>query len=313
MGQSNDGDGKQRENFRHSAENSERKEDSHEGFAEAISTLEKLNRLESDIATMISSCKVPAKETRKFLRCTTPKQATNISLFQYMAALFMQLGIDIEISRVEPYKYCFLVRNSAISNLYSDTTGHTCHLVCEAISRFFNRDMNLGCSVKETKCVNAADKYCEFEVNVDKEDFCKTLLSDEEKFMLKELGGSTESTESQVSSGIPPEELEFRLATFRKLDLIGEDGKTTEFGTRCSSRYIEEEDVDAPWKEMGELSSAISSAVSFAEASHLSMPPKSEDSSHEAVTLDRKEVKGYRSFAELLAKQVDKESESEGF
>jgi len=313
MGHSNCGDGRQREDSQHPAKGSEREGDSLEGFAEAISTLEKLNRLESDIATMISSCKVPAKETRKFLRCTTPEQATNIALFQYMAALFMQLGIDIEISRVEPYMYCLLVKNSAISDLYSGTSGHTCHLVCEAISRFFNRDLNLGCSVKETKCVNAADKYCEFEVIVDREDFCRTLLSDEEKFILKELGRSTEATESQASSGISPKELEFRLAMFRKLDLVGEDGKATEFGIKCSSRYVEEEDVDTPWKEMGELSSAISSAVSFAEASHLSMPAKPEDSSHGAMALDRKEVKGYRSFAELLAKQVDKESESEGF
>jgi hypothetical protein len=64
---------------------------------------------------------------------------------------------------------------------------------------------------------------------------------------------------------------------------------------------------------MGDLSTAISSAVSFAEASHLSLPPDSEDTSQDGKAKDRKSVKSYRSFAELLAKQVDKESESEGF
>jgi predicted hydrocarbon binding protein len=287
--------------------------ESYGGFAQAISALEKLNRLESDIATILSSCKVPVKETRKFLRCNTPEQVANISLFQYMKALFMQLGVDIGISQIEPYFYRFQVYNSAISDLYSGTSGRTCDIISEAISRFFNRDLNLGCRVEETNCVNAGNETCEFEIAVDREDYCRMILSDEEKNILRELGSDEGAERLEVSSGIPPKEMEFRLSTFRRLELVGEDGRTTELGVKCSSQHTTEDDVDTPWEDMGELSSAISSAVSFAEASHLSIPPDSEDASYEGKGPDRKSVKGYKSFAELLAKQVDEESESEGF
>jgi hypothetical protein len=230
-----------------------------------------------------------------------------------MKALFMQLGVDIEISQIEPYSYCFLVNNSAISDLYSDTSGRTCHLVSEAISRFFNRDLNLGCSVEEIKCVNAGDQSCEFEISVDREDYCRATLSDDERSILRELANLEGTEDSVACSGIPPEEMEFHIATFKKLELVGEDGKSTELGIKCSSHDVKEVDSGAPWEDMGELSSAISSAVSFAEASHLSIPPDSKNPSQAGKTPDRNLVKGYRSFAELLAKQVDKESESEGF
>jgi predicted hydrocarbon binding protein len=287
--------------------------DPFEGFAQAIAALKKLNQLESDIATIISSCRVPLREARKFLRCTTPEQVANISLFQYMKALFMQLGIDIEVSGIRPYTYYFLVKESAISDLYSETKGRTCHLVCEAIARFFNRDLNLSVSAEEISCVNAGDDVCEFETTVNKEDFCMMALNDEEKYVLKELATSKGNTKEGDLSGIPSEELEFKMSLFRELDLIDDDGNPTELGLRSSSKHVEEEEFDTPWKDMGEVSTAISSAVSFAEASHLSLMREANSSYHKSKTLDRKEVKGYKSFAELLAKQVDKESKSEGF
>ncbi|MEE9115631.1 MAG: hypothetical protein V3U09_01895 [Thermoplasmata archaeon] len=283
------------------------------GFAQAISALEKLNRLESDMATILSSCKVPVKETRKFLRCTTPEQLANISLFQYMKALFMQLGVDIEVFKVEPYNYRFVVNNSAISDLYSGTSGRTCYLISEAISRFFNRDLNLGCAVEEIECVNAGDQSCEFEISVDREDYCRVTLSDDEKNILGELGSSESVQRLEVYTGMTPEEKEFHISLFKKLELVGEDGRSTELGVKCSTQFRTEDDAETPWKDMGELSSAISSAVSFAEASHLLLPPESEDPSQYGKPADRKAVKGYRSFAELLAKQVDEESKSEGF
>lgn len=287
--------------------------DPFEGFAQAIAALKKLNQLESDIATIISSCKVPLREARKFLRCTMPEQVANISLFQYMKALFMQLGIDIEVSRIEPYTYYFLAKESAISDLYSGTKGRTCHLVCEAIARFFNRDLNLSVSAEEIRCVNAGDKVCEFETTVNREDYCMMTLSDEEKHILQELAGSKGKTGDLDFSGMSSEELEFKMAMFRKLDLIDDDGNPTELGVRSSSKHVEEEEFDTPWKDMGEVSTAISSAVSFAEASHLSLPEEAEKPYQTGKAPDQKEVKGYKSFAELLAKQVDKESDSEGF
>lgn len=283
------------------------------GFAQAISALEKLNRLESDIATILSSCKVPVKETRKFLRCTTPEQVANISLFQYMKALFMQLGVDMEVSGIELYNYRFVVSNSAISDLYSGISGRTCHLISEAISRFFNRDLNLGCTVEEIECVNAGNQSCQFKVSVDREDYCRATLSDDEKNILRELGSSESAQRVEVYTGMTPVEKDFHISLFKKLELVGEDGKSTELGVKCSTQLRTEDDAETPWKDMGELSSAISSAVSFAEASHLSLPPDSENTSKDGKAPDRRSVRAYKSFAELLAKQVDEESESEGF
>lgn len=290
-----------------------RDSDPFEGFAQAIAALKKLNQLESDIATIISSCRVPLKEARKFLRCTTPEQVANISLFQYMKALFMQLGIDIEVSEIKPYTYYFLVKESAISDLYSGTKGRTCHLVCEAIARFFNRDLNLSVSVEEITCVNAGDEVCQFETTVNKQDYCMMALSDEEKYILQELGRSKGRSKNRDFSGIPAKELEFRISLFRELELVDDDDRPTELGLRSSSRFVEEEEFDTPWKDMGEVSTAISSAVSFAEASHLSLLKETRKTHHGGKPPDRKEVRGYKSFAELLARQVDKESESEGF
>ncbi len=296
-----------------SSNNPETGGDPFEGFAQAIAALKKLNQLESDIATIISSCRVPLREARKFLRCTTPEQVANISLFQYMKALFMQLGIDIEVSGIKPYTYYFLVKESAISDLYSGTRGRTCHLVCEAIARFFNRDLNLSVSAEEIACVNSGDEACQFETTVNRQDYCMMALSDEEKYILQELGRSNGRESKSDISGIPREELEFKMSLFRELELIDDEDRPTELGLRSSSKFVEEEEFDTPWKDMGEVSTAISSAVSFAEASHLSLPEESDNSYHKGKAPDQKEVRGYKSFAELLAKQVDKESESEGF
>ncbi len=298
------------EDPRPSTANSEGSGSPFEGFAQAISALKKLNQLESDIATIISSCRVPLREARKFLRCTTPEQVANISLFQYMKALFMQLGIDIDVSEIEPYAYYFIVKDSAISELYSGTTGRTCHLVCEAIARFFNRDLNLSVSVEEIKCVNDGDELCKFETRVNKEDYCRMTLSDEEKRLLEKLSkpGSKSS-----GSALSPEELNFRMRLFRKFGLVNEDGEVTKLGIRCSTQFVDEEEVDSPWKSMEDITTAISSALSFAEASHLSIPIDTNDYAKGDKTLDQKEARGYKSFAELLARQAEKESESEGF
>ncbi len=293
--------------------NSSNKHKPFEGFAQAVSALKKLNQLESDIATIISSCTVPVREARKFLRCSTPEQVTNISLFQYMRSLFLQLGIDIEVSQIEPYVYFFVVRQSAISDLYSGLRGHTCHLVSEAIARFFIRDLYLSCSVDETRCVNAGDEVCEFEATVNKADYCRIAFSNEEKELLRELVRSDGSIETSKVPWASPEELKFRLFKFKEFNLVDEGGRVTDLGVECSTQPIEEEDLDSPWKEMGDLTMAISSAASFAEASHLSVSPNPRDSSHKDKPLDQSKVKGYKSFAELLAKQVDKQSKSEGF
>lgn len=289
-------------------------ESAYGGFAEAISALEKLNRLESDIVTIISACKVPIKEIKKFFRCTTPDQASNVSMFQYMRALFMQFGIDLEISNIEPYCYSFAVRSSAVSDLYSGTQGRTCDIVCEAISRFFQRELNLDCHVKEIRCVNAENGCCEFEATIDREDFCRVALGDAEREILRTLLQSHGQDDLQgVSSDRTDEELEFRIALLKEWDLVGEGGKVTELGIKCTTQSLEENGFEPPWRGMSKLSSAISSALSFAEAGCVSLSNGSPNDAQTSKISDLKEVRECRSFAELLAKQVNKESKKEGF
>lgn len=315
MGNPDSANGRQEDDSSPTSSTVLRRENAHEGFAQAISALQKLNRLESDIATLISECKVPLKETRKFLRCTTPDQASNVALFQYMRALFMQLGIELRITDVRPFRYTLAVRDSAISNLRSRTNGHTCDLISEAISRFIQRNLNLACDVEEIRCSNAGDDRCEFEATIDKEDFCRVVLSDVERDILRELtsysGGVVDP--KQLSSLIPPEEADFRLDLLRRLELVEEDGQVTELGARFSTEDVEEDDFAPPWREMSEMASAISNALSFAEASRHSLSTESKDDTQEKKFPDTKEVRECRSFAELLAKQIEKESKTEGF
>lgn len=284
-----------------------KQKDANGGFARAISTLQKLNRLESDIATLISSCKVPVKETRKFLRCTTPSEASNVALFQYMKALFMQLGIDLEISSIRPFSYTFSVRDSAISDLCSGIRGRTCELVSEAISRFFRRELNLNCRVEEIGCLNAGDSSCKFETRIGKEDFCRVVLSDIEKSILEELSKPCGGKHPEkLYSSMSEEELDFRLSLLKRFELVGEEGKLTELGARLSSSAVEKDDLTPPWKEISELATAISNALSFAEATRYSLTTSSNDDSKEGPLLNSKEVRECRSFAELLAKRMER-------
>ncbi|UCD92740.1 MAG: hypothetical protein JSV43_02155 [Methanobacteriota archaeon] len=255
MGDRDSDGGRQEKESSSSSSTFPKKGSAYGGFAEAISALEKLNRLESDIATMISACRIPIKEVRKFFRCTTPDQTSNVSLFQYMKALFMQLGIDLEISGIEPYCFSFSVKDSAVSDLYSGTQGRTCDLICEAISRFFERELKLGCVVKEVRCVNAGNEFCEFEAAIDREDFCRVALGDAEREILRALmksgsGGGVQESVPKVTY----EELEFRMALLKKWDLIDDREKVTELGANCASYVVEEDDIEPPWREMRDLS-----------------------------------------------------------
>jgi hypothetical protein len=51
-----------------------------ESFAEAISTLEKLTKMETKITAAMEDSRVPWKESRKLLKCMNPDQMSNTTL-----------------------------------------------------------------------------------------------------------------------------------------------------------------------------------------------------------------------------------------
>ena len=53
-------------------------------FAEALSSLDRLTKIESKLSVAIRNSKVPWKETRRILKCITPDEFSNTPLFQYV-------------------------------------------------------------------------------------------------------------------------------------------------------------------------------------------------------------------------------------
>ena len=64
-------------------------------FAEAITALGTLNKMEAAVSAALATSKVPGREKRKFMKCGTPEEAMNTALFQFMAMLFKQVGLQI--------------------------------------------------------------------------------------------------------------------------------------------------------------------------------------------------------------------------
>ena len=61
-------------------------------FAETVASLGTLTKIESAVSAAIKSSRVPAKETRKLLKCMNVQEAGNTALFQFMKDLFDKMG-----------------------------------------------------------------------------------------------------------------------------------------------------------------------------------------------------------------------------
>ncbi len=284
-----------------------------ESFAEAISSLEKLTKIESRIAVAIDSSRVPWKESRKLLKCMNTAQVSNTSLFQFMQALFFQIGLGkLEILDVGRFQFTFCFKECEICNLYrTEKSGKICFITSDALLRFFVKDVDLPCSVEETKCKKEGHGHCEFKVDLQPLGVYKIALDAVDGTIIDQIISSKFDITKFAEENLMEEgAVEYRLQVLESYQIIDKDRKITEIGSTyqkfAQGLRALEEDFDPPWKSLSEITSAIAAKNSFAEAMNETLNPEpffiSVDKS-EIVNLTE-EAKKSKSFAELISKYV---------
>lgn len=282
-------------------------------FAEAMSTLDRLGKIESKLAAAISNSKVPWKETRRLLKCSTTVEMSNTPLFQFMQALFEQIGLGgLEVAEVQHFKFVFVIKKPVITGIYPTVEGKkTCYIVADALSQFFSRDLSLPNTTEETRCTKAGDEHCQFKVELQPLAVYQLALDDMDKQIIGEIQNSKPTREKLAESlKLMEDELGYRLDVLRSYKILDENDSITEIGTTYykyghGPLRDAEEDFEPPWKAMSELSGLIAPSTSFAEAftEAADDEPLWDVDENEVINL-AEEAKKSKSFAELLAKQL---------
>jgi predicted hydrocarbon binding protein len=283
-----------------------------ESFAEAVSTLEKLTKIETKITGAIENSKVPWKESRKLLKCMSPDQISNTTLFQFMQNLFVEMGLgDLGIMDVGRFQLTFYFKKCEVCRLYrTQKKGKVCFIASDAILKFFVKDLDLPCSVEETKCTKEGNVYCEFQVDLQPLGVYKIALDDIDRALIEELLSKKFDLNKFAEKNMMEQgEVDYRLQVLESYKLVDENRKITEIGsTYCKFAQglrALEEDFDPPWKSLSDVTSAIAAKDSFAEAMSevLNPEPFIKVETSEVVDL-AEEAKKSKSFAELISKYV---------
>lgn len=283
-----------------------------QSFAEAISSLEKLTKIESKVATALEKSRVPWKESRKLLKCMNPAQVSNTTLFQFMQSLFYQTGLGkLEILDVGRFRFTFGFKECEICNIYrSQESGKICFLTSDALLRFFVKDLDLPCSVEETKCMKEGNELCEFKVDLQPLGVYKIALDDIDGILINQIiNKKFDLNKFAKENMMENEAVEYRLQVLKSYQIVDNDNKITEIGSTYQKfaqglRSLEE-DFDPPWKSLHEITSAISAKNSLAEALSETLNPEPfiKVDTSEIVNL-AEEAKKSKSFAELISKYM---------
>jgi predicted hydrocarbon binding protein len=283
-----------------------------ESFAEAISTLEKLTKMETKITAAMEDSRVPWKESRKLLKCMSPDQMSNTTLFQFMQNLFFEAGIGrLEISDVGRFQLTFIIKDCGVCSLYhTDEKGKVCFIISDAILKFFVKDLDLPCSVEESSCGKEGHEFCEFKTDLQPLGVYKIALDDIDRTLIGDiLGGRYESAKFAENNEMDEAEVVYRLKVLESYQIVDADDKVTEIGSTyykfAQGLRALEEDFEPPWKGLSRITSSIAAKNSFAEAMCETINPEPfiKVDSSEIVNL-AEEAKKSKSFAELIAKHV---------
>lgn len=280
-------------------------------FAETVAALGTLTKLESAVDAAIKNSKVPIKETRKFLKCMTVEEARNTALFQFMGALFKQVGLgQMKLTRNDIFRYDFGIEDNPVAKLYPNVKNtKTCYITAEAIMEFFTKDLELPGNCEETACINAGNPSCEFTVSLQPLAVYQLALDSSDKNIISAIieGATVKSIATKLE--MSDEEAKYRLGVLQRYHILDENYIITEIGDTYhkygEGMPVEEEDFPPPWKDMSEISSAISASTSFAEA--FTETAKEEplwDVKEKDVVNLADEAKKSASFAELISKQM---------
>jgi predicted hydrocarbon binding protein len=278
-------------------------------FAETVASLGTLTKLESAVAAAIKNSRIPPKETRKFLKCMTVQEASNTALFQFMRNLFDRVGLgQLRLIRNDLFRYDFTVDNCPICKLYPNVKDKkTCYITAESIAEFFEKDMGLPGTCEETTCQNAGDEVCGFSVSLQPLAVYQLALDSIDKSIITAVmeGTSVKSMAGRLEMG--DEEAMYRLKVLQRYRILDGAYKITEIGETYhkygEGMQVEEEDFQPPWKDLAEISSAISASTSFAEAfTETADEEPLWDVKEEDVVNLADEAKKSASFAELISK-----------
>ena len=287
-------------------------------FAESIASLGTLTKLESAIATAIKNSKVPPKETRKFLKCMSIQEAGNTALFQFMRQLFDKIGMgQLQLIRNDIFRYDFAIEDSPVHKLYSHVKGKkTCYITAESLGSFFSKDLGLPGTTEETACKNAGDPRCEFAISLQPLAVYQMALDEVDKTIIDGIMDGHDTKKIAESLDMTDEETLFRMNILKRYKILDDDYNMTEIG-ETYQKYGEgmggeEESFLPPWKDMAEISNAISASTSFAEAftETANGEPIWNVEEKDIVNL-ADEAKKSKSFAELLSKQIKSDDTEE--
>ncbi|UCE73699.1 MAG: hypothetical protein JSV56_11835 [Methanomassiliicoccales archaeon] len=283
-----------------------------DSFAEAVSSLEKLTKIETKIAVGIEKSLVPWKESRKLLKCMNPDQVSNTSLFQFMQNLFLQMGLGkLGISNVSRFQLTLVLTDCQVCKIYrTQKSGRICFITSDAILKFFVKGLDLPCVVEETKCAKEGSENCEFKVDLQPLGVYKIALDEMDRVLIGCILSSKFAVKDFADdNGIEEGEVLYRLKVLKSYQIVDENHNITEIGSTyykfAQGLRALEEDFDPPWKSLADITTAIAAKNSFAEAMSetVGSEPVIDVDSSEIVNL-AEEAKKSKSFAELISKYV---------
>ncbi|NPA75956.1 MAG: hypothetical protein GXO25_07765 [Euryarchaeota archaeon] len=270
-----------------------------ESVARTIYVFGELTKMEVAINTAITKSKVPTNEIRHLLKSLNKYQAERTPLFQYISYLFRDIGLgELKCHEFSPYRIVVGVYNSRVPGLFSEVRGRTCYITADALKMFFEKDMDILTEVKELKCVNEGHDHCEFEINMDPLDVLKFIVEKGDIEYMKKLKNGEKGTIDEL-----------RKLILEKYGLIKGDELTI-----LGKKYLdiepvrEMDEIHRPWKKLSEISEVTASANSFAEAFSKTIEEEEVKDIDESKIINVvEEVENSRSFAELVAKVMNKE------
>ena len=289
-------------------------------FAEAMSTLGTLNKLESAINSAIMTSKVPPKEIRKFMKCTTVEEAGSTPLFQFMKILFNKVGLGtLQLTQNDIFNYMFTIPDSTASRLYPNVKDKkVCYITAEAIQQFFEKDLGIPGNAEEIRCMNEGSQACEFSITMQPLAVYHHVLDKEDRDIIGRLLEDHDLATIAEDIGLHDEELKYKLEILKRYHIVDDANKVTEIGGTYHKygRRADDEDEDfpSPWQDMSEISQAISASTSFAEAFRETnrKDPVVEDVDAEAIVNLTDEAKKSTSFAELISRSIKTDENKEG-
>ncbi|MDO9538343.1 MAG: hypothetical protein Q7J68_08515, partial [Thermoplasmata archaeon] len=208
------------------------------------------------------------------------------------------------------FRYDFAINNSPVCKLYQHVKGKkTCYITAESLSQFFSKDLGLPGTAEEIACKNAGDSRCEFAVSLQPLAVYQLALDTLDKTIINSVIEGENRKKLAENLEMAEEEILYRMNILKRYKILNEKYEMTEIG-ETYHKYGEglggeEEEFQPPWKDMAEISNAISASTSFAEAftETANEEPLWEVKEKDIVNL-ADEAKKSKSFAELLSKRA---------